>query len=90
LALILLNFSCQRLRRSCCAIHLVHLYFGQRHQGKGQALYSSLGYGLGGMLGITIAVIIGSHWDGVRLFNGSNMLRRGFLIAYIWVGGKPK
>jgi PPP family 3-phenylpropionic acid transporter len=33
------------------AIHLVHRYFNSRHQGKGQALYSSLSFGLGGMLG---------------------------------------
>ena len=33
------------------AIHLVHQYFGAQHQGKGQALYSSLSFGLGGMLG---------------------------------------
>ena len=33
------------------AIHLLHQYFGTRHQGKGQALYSSLSFGLGGMIG---------------------------------------
>ncbi len=33
------------------AIHLVHRYFGARHQGKGQALYSSLSFGAGGALG---------------------------------------
>ena len=33
------------------AIHLVHRYFGRRHQGKGQALYSSLSFGAGGALG---------------------------------------
>jgi len=33
------------------AIHLVHRYFNSHHQGKGQALYSSLSFGLGGMLG---------------------------------------
>jgi PPP family 3-phenylpropionic acid transporter len=33
------------------AIHMVHRYFDSRHQGKGQALYSSLSFGVGGMLG---------------------------------------
>ena len=33
------------------AIHLIHRYFGARHQGKGQALYSSLSFGAGGALG---------------------------------------
>jgi PPP family 3-phenylpropionic acid transporter len=33
------------------AIHKVHQYFGDHHQNKGQALYSSLSFGLGGMMG---------------------------------------
>jgi len=33
------------------AIHLIHIYFSGRHQGKGQALYSSLSFGAGGALG---------------------------------------
>ncbi len=42
------------------AIHLVHQYFGNRHQGKGQALYSSASFGLGGMLG---SLFSGYYWD---------------------------
>lgn len=33
------------------AIHLVHIHFQGRHQGKGQALYSSLSFGAGGVVG---------------------------------------
>jgi len=33
------------------AIHLIQRYFGTQYQGQGQALYSSLSYGVGGMLG---------------------------------------
>jgi PPP family 3-phenylpropionic acid transporter len=33
------------------AIHLIHLYFTGAHQGRGQALYSSLSFGAGGGLG---------------------------------------
>jgi len=33
------------------AIHLIHLYFKGRHQGRGQALYSSLSFGAGGAAG---------------------------------------
>jgi len=33
------------------AIHLIHIYFKGRHQGKGQALYSSLSFGAGGAAG---------------------------------------
>ena len=33
------------------AIQLIHTYFGGKHQGKGQALYSSLSFGAGGAVG---------------------------------------
>jgi PPP family 3-phenylpropionic acid transporter len=33
------------------AIHLTHRFFTGPHQGRGQALYSSVGFGAGGMLG---------------------------------------
>ncbi len=33
------------------AIHLIHRYFVGRHQGRGQALYSSLSFGAGGAFG---------------------------------------
>ncbi len=42
------------------AIHLVDQYFGIQHQGKGQALYSSTSFGLGGMIG---SLLSGYYWD---------------------------
>lgn len=42
------------------AIQLLHRYFGSHHQSKGQALYSSLSFGLGGMLG---SFYSGYFWD---------------------------
>lgn len=33
------------------AVYFIRQYFGDQHQGKGQGLYSSLGFGLGGMIG---------------------------------------
>ncbi|MFA6051786.1 MAG: MFS transporter [Methylobacter sp.] len=69
------------------AIHLVHLYFGQQHQGKGQALYSSLSYGLGGMLG---SYYSGQYWEslGAEFVYSMAAICCGvaFLIAYLWVG----
>jgi MFS transporter, PPP family, 3-phenylpropionic acid transporter len=69
------------------AIHLVHLYFGQQHQGKGQALYSSLSFGLGGMLG---SLYSGYYWEslGSKFVYSAAALCCGiaFVIAYIWVG----
>ena len=39
------------------AIHLVHHYFRARHQGRGQALYSSLSFGAGGATGSLVSGI---------------------------------
>lgn len=44
------------------AIHLVHSYFIGRHQGRGQALYSSLGFGAGGAAG---SLYSGYLWESV-------------------------
>lgn len=43
-------------------IHLIHHLFTGRHQGRGQALYSSLSFGAGGAVGSLAA---GYLWDGV-------------------------
>lgn len=42
------------------AIQLIHRYFVGRHQGRGQALYSSLSFGAGGAVG---ALYSGYLWD---------------------------
>ena len=41
-------------------IHLTHIYFKGHQQDKGQAFYSSVGYGAGGMLGVFVAGLL---WD---------------------------
>ena len=69
------------------AIQFIHQYFGAGHQSKGQALYSSLSFGLGGMLG---SFFSGYFWD---LLGGDTVfviaaLASGLalLIAFIGVG----
>lgn len=44
------------------AIHLIHHYFVGRHQGRGQALYSSVSFGAGGAFG---SLLSGYLWDGI-------------------------
>jgi len=69
------------------AIHLVQSYFGQHHQGKGQALYSSFSFGLGGMLG---GLYSGYAWDvygGHWVYSFAAILSAlAYIIAVIWVG----
>jgi MFS transporter, PPP family, 3-phenylpropionic acid transporter len=69
------------------AIHFVHRYFDECHQSKGQALYHSLSFGLGGMVG---SITSGYYWEVL----GSHMIfsvaglscALAWLIAYLWVG----
>jgi PPP family 3-phenylpropionic acid transporter len=69
------------------AIHLVHLYFGAQHQGKGQALYGGLSFGLGGMLG---SLYSGYYWTflGPEFVYMTSVIACGvaFIVAYLWVG----
>ena len=69
------------------AIHLVHRYFGSHHQGKGQALYSSMSFGLGGMLG---SLYSGYCWELIGpqyVFTLAAVFSAlALVIAFIWVG----
>lgn len=71
------------------AIHLIHQYFQQQHQGKGQALYASLSFGLGGMTG---SLFSGYYWEEL----GASFVYAvaaaccllALIIAYLWVERK--
>ena len=73
------------------AIHLVHKYFGEHHQGKGQALYSSLSFGLGGMIG---SLYSGYFWELQGAWFVYSMAAFAcfiaYIIAFIWVGRESK
>jgi PPP family 3-phenylpropionic acid transporter len=69
------------------AIHFVQRFFDRQHQSKGQALYHSLSFGLGGMIGSLLSghywVLLGSH---VVYSASAISCVIAFIIAYIWVG----
>ena len=73
------------------AIQLLHQYFGKRHQSKGQALYASVSFGLGGMLG---SLYSGYFWDilGGRLvfIIAAMVCCLALLIAYIGVARQSR
>lgn len=73
------------------AIHLLHDYFGQQHQGKGQALYGSLSMGAGGVLG---SFLSGQYWDVLGsqvVFSVCSMACcLAWLLAFLWVGKGKK
>ncbi len=68
------------------SMHYIHQYFQGKHQGQGQALFSSLTYGAGGAVG---AVASGYVWEwdfGVTMFELSAMSALiGACIAWVWV-----
>ena len=68
------------------AIHLVHHYFTGQHQGRGQALYSSLSFGAGGALG---SLVSGSLWStagpAITYAVASFVSLVAFFIAWRWV-----
>lgn len=68
------------------AIHLVHHYFPGSTQGRGQALYNSLGFGAGGAIGSLLGGVL---WDGAGPFAtfalGSVAAFLGLVGAWRWV-----
>ncbi|MES9844424.1 MAG: MFS transporter [Candidatus Sedimenticola sp. 6PFRAG5] len=68
------------------AIHLVHHYFTGRHQGRGQALYSSLSFGFGGAVGSLYSGFLWSSMGPTLTYGiaaGVSLL--AFVIAWKWV-----
>jgi PPP family 3-phenylpropionic acid transporter len=67
------------------AVQLVQRYFGRGQRGKGQALYSSLSYGLGGMLGSYYSgelwVPLGAAWV-YSLAAGASLVA----VVIVWMG----
>ena len=69
------------------AIQLIHRYFRGRHQGRGQALYSSLSFGAGGAVG---ALYSGYTWaigGGVASFNTAALVSV-LALLFAWRGLK--
>jgi PPP family 3-phenylpropionic acid transporter len=68
------------------AIQLIHRYFTGRHQGIGQALYSSLSFGAGGAIG---SFYSGNSWDTLgasttfTIAAGISLV--AFIISWIWI-----
>jgi len=53
------------------SVGLVHEFFKGRHQSKGQALFSSITYGAGGVLGGLASGPIWQHWGSTALYSTS-------------------
>ena len=72
------------------AISLIHYFFPGRLQGRGQALYSSLSFGIGGALGSLVA---GYLWDGVSpasVYVFAAGLAAAGVFASVWGGRRHR
>lgn len=68
------------------AIAAVNLWFPGRAQGRGQALYSSLSFGAGGLLGALISGRVWDSWGAGWVFSlGALFALGGFLLIWCWV-----
>jgi PPP family 3-phenylpropionic acid transporter len=71
------------------SIHLVHRYFRGPHHGKGQALYSSLSFGLGGALGSLFGGHFWAAWGPHGVYTAAAGLSLlAWVIAWPAVGKK--
>jgi len=68
------------------AIELIHRYFTGPHQGKGQALYSSLSFGAGGAVG---SLYSGLMWDTAgstaAFLVATSVALLALLISWVWI-----
>lgn len=68
------------------AIHLIHRYFSGSLQGRGQALYSSISFGLGGVIGSYCSGILWASKGPVFVFLIASVTSAvALIIAWAWV-----
>ncbi|MEY8263986.1 MAG: MFS transporter [Bermanella sp.] len=68
------------------SMHYVHTLFKGRHQGQGQAFFSSFTYGAGGALGTYVSGLVWQQDLGVTMFELAGLSALlGMVIAVIWV-----
>jgi PPP family 3-phenylpropionic acid transporter len=69
------------------AVALVHHFFRGRHQSKGQALFGSVTYGTGGMLGGLLSGPLWLHWGASAMYTFSALAALlGFLVMWWKLG----
>ncbi len=67
------------------SVGLVHEFFQGRHQSKGQALFGSITYGAGGMLGGLASGPVWQHWGASALYSMSAAAALLGLMLMVWM-----
>ena len=65
-------------------VALVHHFFRGRHQSKGQALFGSITYGAGGMLGGLMSGPLWQHWSASVMYSMSAVAALLGLLLMLW------
>jgi len=63
---------------------LIHKFFRGRHQSKGQALFGSLTYGAGGMVGGLLSGLLWEHWGAAVMYSCSAIAAMLGLLLILW------
>ncbi|MFO1436016.1 MAG: MFS transporter [Gammaproteobacteria bacterium] len=72
------------------AVQYIHRYFVGRHQGRGQALYSSIAYGVGGAISAFSSGYLWSLLGAHRTFAiASSLCAAGLVVAWLWLEEDP-
>jgi PPP family 3-phenylpropionic acid transporter len=66
------------------AMALVHQFFRGRHQSKGQALFGSITYGAGGMIGGLLSGPLWEHWGASVMYSFSAVAALLGLLLILW------
>ena len=72
------------------SVGLVHEFFKGRHQSKGQALFGSITYGAGGVLGGLASGPIWQHWGANVLYSMSAVTALLGLLLMVWMRNLQK
>lgn len=68
------------------AIGLIHRYFRGRNQARGQALYNSLAFGIGGTVGTLYAGAVWQHYGGAFTFTTAAGFAGVAALVFAWKG----
>ncbi len=69
------------------SIHMVHDLFRGKLQGRGQALYSSVSFGVGGVVGSLLGGMVWTWWGAEWIFYFSALLTLlALVISWRWIG----
>jgi PPP family 3-phenylpropionic acid transporter len=72
------------------AIYLIHQFFTGAHQGRGQAIYSSLSFGAGGALGNLAAGFLWTSWGPEGTYTvAAGLSAAGLGVAWRWLRTDP-